>query len=78
MYTVKEMRTIAKQSGVTAEIIRHGSGIINVWLKSEHDANVYNTMLNAHNFQLNREPMPYIGGITPSTVKFSVTGKAGA
>jgi hypothetical protein len=77
MYTVKEMRAIAKKSGVSAEIIRQGSGVINVWLKSENDANVYNTMLNVYNLELNREVMPYIGGITPTTVKFSI-GKAGA
>lgn len=76
MLTVKTMRAVAKQAGVSAEILRQGSGAINVWLKSENDANIFNAALNSIELQLNRQPLPFIGGVIPSTVKFTISGKA--
>ena len=78
MYTVKELRMIAKHAGVNAEIIREGSGIAKVWVKSENDANIYNEAVKNNGYELHRSPMPFIGGMIPSTIKFVVIGKVGA
>ena len=78
MYTVKELRMIAKHAGVNAEIIREGSGIAKVWVKSENDANIYNQALKNCGYELHREPMAFTNFVTPSTIKFVVIGKVGA
>ena len=75
MYTVKELRMIAKKANVKAEIVREGSGIAKVWINSEHEANVYNEALAVYGYQLDRQPLPFVGGVVPSTIKFVVIGK---
>lgn len=75
MYTVKELRMIAKNAGVNAEIIRTGSGIAKVWLTSENDATIYNQALANYGYELHRVPMAFLGGIVHTTIKFVVIGK---
>jgi hypothetical protein len=75
--TVKELRTIAKQANVNAEIGRRGTGFAFVELTSENDANIFNQALNNYEFQLSRCPMLFTNGKVPAIIRFQITPKAG-